>query len=152
MKRQKTLWPTTSCGGAWLFSAIQVGMINPWCHMSSGHYKIAMDETSKKYTAFTVGTLGLFECKCMPFGLCNARATFQRLMQKCLGELNLMYCLIYLDNVIVFSKTEEDHLQCLWIMFNHCRENNLKLQPTKCEFIWSEINYLAQQGESESCG
>ena len=46
----------------------------------------------------------------MPFGLCNATATFQRLMQNCIGKLNLTSCLIYLDDVIVFSKTEEEHV------------------------------------------
>ena len=61
-----------------------------------------MDEASKQYTAFTVGNLGFFKWEHMPFELCNAPATFQRLMQNCLGELNLMYCLIYLDDVIVF--------------------------------------------------
>ena len=69
-----------------------------------------MDEASKQYTAFTVGSLGFFECECMPFGLCNAPATFQRLMQNCLGELNLNYCLIYLNDVITFSTDEDDHL------------------------------------------
>ena len=71
-----------------------------------------MDEASKQYTAFTVGNIGFFECECMLFGLCKATATFQRLMQNCRGELNLTYCLIYLDDVIVFSKTEKDHLHC----------------------------------------
>ena len=46
----------------------------------------------------------------MPFGLCYALATFQRLMQNCMGELNLIYCLIYLDDLIVFSETAEEHL------------------------------------------
>ena len=70
-----------------------------------------MDEESKQYTAFMVGSLGFFECKCMPFSLCNAPTTFQRLMQNCLGELNLMYCLIYLDDVITYSKDEDSHLK-----------------------------------------
>ena len=61
-----------------------------------------MDEASKQYTVFTMGNLGFFECECMPFRLCNAPATFQRLMQNWLGEMNLTYCLIYLDDVIVF--------------------------------------------------
>ena len=69
-----------------------------------------MDKVSKQYTTLTVGNLGFFKCEHMPFGLCNAPATFQSLMQNCLGELNLMYCLIYLDDVIIFSKTEEEHL------------------------------------------
>ena len=65
--------------------------------LTSGFWQVPMDEASKQYTAFTLGSMGLFECERMPFGLCNAPATFQRLMQNCLGELNLTYCLIYLD-------------------------------------------------------
>ena len=61
-----------------------------------------MDELLKQYTMFTVGNPGFFKCDCMPFGLCNAPAIFQRLMQNCLRELNLTYCLIYLDDIIIF--------------------------------------------------
>ena len=67
--------------------------------LKSGFWQIMMDEESKQYTAFTVENLGVFKCERMLFGLCNAPATFQRLMQSCLGELSLTYCLIYLDNV-----------------------------------------------------
>ena len=66
---------------------------------------------SQPYTAFTVGNLGFYEFTWMPFGLCNMPATFQRLMQNTLGKLNLTYCVIYLDNVIVFGHTEEEHLE-----------------------------------------
>ena len=66
-----------------------------------GFWQIKMEEALKQYTAFTVGSLGFFKCDCMPFGLCNALVMFQRLMQNCLGELNLIYCLIYLNNLIV---------------------------------------------------
>ena len=72
-----------------------------------------MDEVPKQYTAFMVGNLGFFECNRMPFGLCNAPATFQWLMQNCIGELNLIYCLIYLDDLIVFSQMAEEHLHQL---------------------------------------
>ena len=68
---------------------------------------------SQQYTAFTVSSMGVYEFLRMLYGLCNAPATFQRLMQNCLGELNLMYALIYLDDVIVFSRTEEEHLHRL---------------------------------------
>ena len=102
-----------------------------------------MYETLKQYTTFTMGNLGFFKCKCMPFGLCNAPATFQRLMQNCLGELNLTYYLIYLDNMTVFSKTEEEHLQHLHVVFDHFCEHNLRLKPTSCKFFWDEINHLA---------
>ena len=87
--------------------------------------------------------MGLYECESMPFGLCNAPRTFQRLMQNCLGKLNLTYCLIYLDDVIVFSDTPEEHLQRMLVVFNHLREHSLKLKPSKCEVFKSEINYLA---------
>ena len=68
-----------------------------------GFWQMKMEEASKQYTAFTVGNLGFFKCNHMPFGLCNALSTFQRLMQNCLGKLNLIYCLIYLDDIIMFS-------------------------------------------------
>ena len=102
-----------------------------------------MDEESKQYTAFTLGSMGLYECESMPFGLCNAPPTFQRLIQNCLGELNLTYCLIYLDDVIVFSEMPEEHLQRMRLVFNRLREHGIKLKPSKCNVFKSEINYLA---------
>ena len=72
--------------------------------LKSGFWQVEMDKASKQYTAFMVGSLGFFDCKHMPFGLCNVPAMFQQLMQNCLGELNLTYCLIYLNDVITFSK------------------------------------------------
>ena len=96
-------------------------------------------------TAFTVGNFGFFECDCMPFGLCNASATFQRLMQNCLGELNLIYCLIYLNDIIVFRQIAEGHLHRLCIVFDQFCEYNLKLKPSKCSLFKEKINYLAHQ-------
>ena len=111
--------------------------------MNSGFWQVPMDEESKQYTAFTLGSMGLYECESMPFGLCNAPPTFQRLMQNCLGELNLTYCLIYLDDVIVFSDMPEEHLWRMRVVFDHLREHGLKLKPSKCEVFKLEINYLA---------
>ena len=111
--------------------------------MNSGFWQVPMDEESKQYTAFTLGSMGLYECKSMPFGLCNAPPTFQRLMLNCLGELNLTYCLIYLDDVIIFSRTEEEHLERMRVVFDRFREHGLKLKPSKCEVFKTEINYLA---------
>ena len=102
-----------------------------------------MDEESKQYTAFTLGSMGLYECESMPFGLCNVPPTFQRLMQNCLGESNLTYFLIYLDDVIVFSEMAEEHLQRMCVVFDCLREHGLKLKPSKCEVFKPEINYLA---------
>ena len=64
-------------------------------------------------------------------------------MQNTLEELNLTYCVIYLDNIIVFSRMEEEHLEHLRVVFKRFREFNLKLKPSKCSFFQSEIIYLA---------
>ena len=86
--------------------------------LKSGSWQIKMEEASKQYTAFTVGNLGFFKWDHMPFGLCNVPATFQRLMQNCLGELNLIYCLIYLDDLSMFLQTAEEHLHSLCMVFD----------------------------------
>ena len=76
----------------------------------SRFWQTPMAEGSKQYTAFTVSTLGFYECEHMPFGFCNALATFQWLMQNCLRELNYTTCLAYLDDVVIYSSTQEEHL------------------------------------------
>ena len=70
-----------------------------------GFWQIKMVPKSQQYTAFTVGNIGFYEFTRMPFRLCNAPAMFQHLMQNTLGELNLTYCVIYLDDIIVFGHT-----------------------------------------------
>ena len=102
-----------------------------------------MDEASKQYTTFTVGLLGFFKCERMPFRLCNVPMTFQRLMQNCLSELNLTYCLIYLDDVITFSMDEDDHLWQMRVIFDRFRVEHLKLKPSKCSLFRDEIVFLA---------
>ena len=117
--------------------------------MNSGFWQVPMDDESKQYTAFTLGSMGLYKCECMPFGLCNALPTFQRLMLNCLGELNLTFCLIYLDDVIIFSRTEEEHLERMRVVFDRLREHDLKLKISKCEVFQMEINYLAHHVSKE---
>ena len=101
----------------------------------SGFWQIKMAPGSQQYTAFMVGNLGFYEFTHMPFGLCNAPMTFQHLMQNTLGELNLTYWVIYLDDVIVFGHIEEKHLECLRVVFKRFLEFNLKLKPSKCSFF-----------------
>ena len=109
----------------------------------SGFWQIKMAPESQQYMAFMVGNLGFYEFTCMLFGLCNTLVTSQHLMQNTLGELNLTYCVIYLDDVIVFGHMEEEHLECLCVVFKRFWEFNLKLKPSKCSFFKSEIMYLA---------
>ena len=87
--------------------------------LKSGFWQVKMAKDSQQYTAFTVGSMGVHEFLRMSYGLCNAPVTFQRLMQNCLGELNLTYALIYLDDMIVISRTEEEHLHRLRVVFAH---------------------------------
>ena len=79
--------------------------------LPSSFWQAKMATDSQQYTAFIVGNLGFYKFTCMPFGLCNTPATFKHLMQNMLGELSLTYCIIYLNNVIVFGCTEEEHLE-----------------------------------------
>ena len=69
----------------------------------SRFWQVKMAPESQQYTIFTMGNPGFYKFTCMPFGHCNAPMTFQDLMQNTLGELNLTYCIIYLDDVIVFG-------------------------------------------------
>ena len=113
--------------------------------LKSGFWQVQMDEESRQYTAFMVGSMGMYEFLRMPYGLCNAPATFQHLMQNCLGELNLTYALIYLDDMIVYSKTEEEHLVHLRAVLERFMEHGLKLKPSKCNFFRTEISYLGHK-------
>ena len=115
----------------------------------SGFWQTPMEESSKQYAVFTVGTLGFFQCKCMPFGLCNAPATFQQLMTNCLGELNYLTCLVYLNDVVIYSNTQEDHVEHLCTVVECFRLHRLKLKPSKCEFFKEKIEYLGHSVSSK---
>ena len=108
-----------------------------------------MAKESQQYTAFMVGSMGVYEFLRMPYRMCNAPATFQRLMQNCLGELSLTYALIYLDDMIVFSWTEEDHLHHLQVVFGGFLEHGLKLKPSKCHFLQDKITFLGHEVSAE---
>ena len=101
-----------------------------------------MTEASKHLTAFTVGPLGFYECVQMPFGLTNALATFQHLMETCLGKIHLKWCIIYLDDIIVFSKMPEEHIERLRDMFEKLSAAGLRLKLSKCKFFKPQVTYL----------
>ena len=110
--------------------------------LKSGYWQVELEESSKPLTVFTVGPLGFYECDHMPFGLTNAPATFQWLMETCLGDLHLNWCIIYLDDIIIFSKTPEEHLIQLRGVFEHLANAGLKLKLSKCNLFQSRISYL----------
>lgn len=110
--------------------------------LRSGYWQVGIKESDKSKTAFSVGPLGFFECNRMAFGLCNAPASFQRLMERCMGELHLKECLIYLDDIIIFSKTFDEHLERLQNVFRQLELHGLKLKGSKCEFFQKKCQYL----------
>ena len=76
--------------------------------LQSEYWEVELTEASRPLTAFTVGPLGFYDCVQMPFGLTNAPATFQCMMESCLGDLHLKWHIIYLDDIIVFSKHQKN--------------------------------------------
>ena len=78
----------------------------------------------------------------MPFGLCNAPATFERLMEQILNGLNWRTCLVYLDDIIVTGKTFDEHLDNLREVFERIRNAGMKLSPKKCFLFKKEVKYL----------
>ena len=109
--------------------------------LASGYWQVELHSDSREKSAFAT-CYGLYEFNVMPFGLCNAPATFQRLMENVLKDLQWKTCLVYLDDVIIYSKTPEEHLERLREVFGRLREAGLKLKPTKFQFFQHNVNYL----------
>ena len=106
--------------------------------MKSGYHQIEIAEHHKERTAFTVEPLGFYEFNKMSFGLANAPATYQRLQKQCLGDLHLKICFIYLDDLIIFSKSFREHISRLEEVFQRIREYGLKLTPQNMFIINEE--------------
>jgi hypothetical protein len=106
-----------------------------------GYWNVPMDEQSKEKTAFITPD-GLFQFRRMPFGLTNAPAIFSRLMSAILAGLSWQCCLVYLDDIIIFSRTYEDHLRDLQLVFDRLLKSGLKLNGEKCDFFRTEVAYL----------
>ena len=109
--------------------------------LASGYWQVKMDPQSQEKTAFTTHS-GLYEFAVMPFGLCNAPATFQRLMEAVLAGVAREKCMVYLDDVLVIGQTFEEHVDNLRCVFNRLRTAELKLKPTKCYFGSHQVEYL----------
>lgn len=107
-----------------------------------------MDEGSKEKTAFITHN-GLYEFNVLPFGLRNSPATFQRLMTHALRGLEWDICLVYIDDLIIFSRTFEDHLHHLEQVFKRLREAGVRLKPSKCYFVQTKVDYLGHSVSGE---
>jgi len=113
--------------------------------LAAGYWQIRVDEDSQEKTAFTTQQ-GLYEFRVMPFGLTNAPAVFQRLMQTVIGGLNPPdgpdFVCVYIDDLLVFSNSLEDHLQHLHMVMDRLRQAKLKLKPAKCHFVRQSVEFL----------
>lgn len=109
--------------------------------LKSGYWQVLMDDKDKEKTAFVTSHKGLFQFNVMPFGLSNAPAVFQELMSIVLEGLS-DFALAYLDDILIFSRTIEDHLRQINVIFDRLRTHGLKLKLKKCSFLQEETNYL----------
>ena len=108
--------------------------------LAAGYWQVGIEECDKEKRAFYTRR-GHFEFNVMPFGLTNAPATFQCLVECVLAGLTGEQCLIYLNDIIVFSSTFEEHLRRLANVFTALREAGLKLKPSKCFFAQKEVRF-----------
>ena len=109
--------------------------------VKTGVWQVELTETSKPLTAFTVGPLGFFECERVPYGAVNTPATLQKLIESCLGDMSLNWCILYMDKLIIFEKDPEGILTQLQTVFQKIREAGLKIPPEDCTFFQKQIKY-----------
>ena len=109
--------------------------------LASGFNQVAVADDDKQKTAFTT-PFGLYEYNRMPFGLCNAPATFQRLMQSCLNDQIYQTLMVYIDDIIIFAETFDDHLARLDKALARLTEHGLKIKTEKCSFLQRKVSYL----------
>lgn len=119
------------CGARW-FSTMD---------LASGYNQVPVSEADRAKTAFCT-PFGLFEWNRMPFGLCNAPSTFQRLMQRMFGDQQCQSVLLYLDDIVIFASTVEQHLQRLEMVLARLQMEGLKAKLQKCAFFKPEVQYL----------
>lgn len=109
--------------------------------LASGFHQIEIEQKDREKSAFSTEE-GHFQFRRMPFGLKNAPAAFQRMINTALSGLTPTQCLVYLDDVIVYSNSLQEHISRLKNIFERCRATNLKIQLDKSEFLHKSVKYL----------
>ena len=116
--------------------------------MASGYWQVELTDESKAKTAFSTGK-GQQQFKVLPFGLKNSGPTFQKLMELVLAGMDAKTCLVYVDDIILFNKTEEEHLKTVAEVLQKISQANLKLKPSKCHFGCKEVVFLGHRVSAE---
>ena len=109
-----------------------------------GYWQVEMSEEDRAKTAFSTHE-GLYEFKVMPFGLCNAPATFQRLMDLVLSGIQWSSCLVYIHDIVIVGKTVQNHLDNLQLVLDRIKRAGLRLKPSKFHLFQKEILYLGHR-------
>ena len=111
------------------------------CDIKESFWQIEIDEASKEKTAF-ITHRGQYEFNRLPYGLANSPATFNMVMNEVIRDLNWRSVLCYVDDILIFSKNFDEHVQHLAALFDKLIDANIKLKPTKCQFACHEVRYL----------
>lgn len=122
-----------SLNGTEWFSSLDLDM---------AYHQVPLAEGDKEKTAFATPGGGLYQYVTMPFGLCNAAGTFQRIIEKALTNLQWHAAVLYLDDIVVFGKTFEEHFKILNEVMDRLAKAGLMLKPKKCHFLRKKINFL----------
>ncbi|KAL1915188.1 uncharacterized protein VTP21DRAFT_7464 [Calcarisporiella thermophila] len=123
------------------FSHLRGAKVFSTIDLASGFWQIELEEADKEKTAFT-SPLGLYEFNVMPFGLTNDPATFQRMIDAVCTGMKWNFCMPYMDDLLVFSATVEEHIKHLTRVFEALVSGGLKLKRSKCKFFRKEVKYL----------
>lgn len=124
-----------------IFDSLAGSKVFSTLDLKSGFWQIPMDENSVEKTAF-ITHKGLFQFKRMPFGLCNASAVFQRVMNKVLSPFIGKFVMVYIDDIVIYSKSPEEHEEHLRLVFKALQDSGLKLKPSKCNLRVPEVKLL----------
>ena len=123
-----------------MYGRLQGAKVFTTLDLRSGYYHIGLSENSKAKTAF-VTPFGKYQFQAVPFGLAQALAYFQQLISIVLQECS-DFAMTYLDNIIIFSKNEAEHLKHIEIIFQKLKEAGLKLKESKCGYFKKEIYHM----------
>ena len=131
-----------------LFDTLEGSLFFSSIDVSKAYYQCPVREEDKCKTAFATRK-GQYEFNRMPFGLCGAPATFQRLMHIILRKENWMECLVYIDDVLIFGKSFEEHLSRLKTVLDRFKVAGIKLSPAKCNLFQTSLKFLGHEISSK---